>query len=346
MNPVAIKLVPKDQEKHYAETLRSADQIYIKDHMPPIESIHINVDGVQHYFKNTIIDLFNKYNIDYQNKKFISDHYITFEDFENFNLDCENMYFIKYFIFPFSRQTSNWQLSFDHKIDKKLTFMSNKPREHRLLCSTVLANYFDKDAIAYSFVSLPQRKIVLEELTINTNHNLNLDLVLPNKWITYSPKDEHLTASRGRAYNKSNTEIFVNCLYDKLYKNSATSIIIEPNFFEKATSFTEKTAMAVYSGHFMIWPGGWKTPDSMKLIGLDVFDDVIDHSYQYIEHPGERVIQAITRNLDFLQDIEKQQQTRLQLKDRLIKNFEFLRNVNRVKEKLKSLNDKYTKSET
>ena len=345
MKVVELKRIPKSQEKSYAEELRSADQIYLRDHMPPVESIHLYVDGIQKYFKNTIVDIFNKHDIDYQTKKFITNHYITFEDFENFNLDYENMVLFSCFVYPFSTQFPNWKLSFDHKIDKHLTFMSNKPREHRLLCSTVLANYFDKDSIAYSFESLPQSKLVLEELTLNIDHSLNLDIVLPNKWIEYTVKDEKLTSSNGRLLKKSVHEIFGNCLYDQLYKNSATSLITEPNFFEKGTIFTEKTAMAVYSGHFMIWPGGWNTPESIKQIGLDVFDDVIDHSYQYIEHPGERIIEAITRNLDFLQDIEKQQQTRLRFKDRLIKNFEFLSDANQVKENLKKLNDKYTKSE-
>ena len=341
MKVVELKRIPKSQEKSYAEELRSADQIYLRDHMPPVESIHLYVDGIQKYFKNTIVDIFNKHDIDYQTKKFITNHYITFEDFENFNLDYENMVLFSCFVYPFSTQFPNWKLSFDHKIDKHLTFMSNKPREHRLLCSTVLANYFEENSIGYTFTTLSQRKFVVQELLLNTDYQLDIDKVLTDKWIELNNVEKF----DGYDDPGSLDQVFMSCLYESIYKNSATSIITEPNFFEKGTIFTEKTAMAVYSGHFMIWPGGWNTPESIKQIGLDVFDDVIDHSYQYIEHPGERIIEAITRNLDFLQDIEKQQQTRLRFKDRLIKNFEFLSDANQVKENLKKLNDKYTKSE-
>lgn len=345
MKVVELKLVPKDQEKDYAKKLRSADGIYLSDHMPPPESLHINIDGVPCYFKNTIIDMFNKYDIDYSKKQIITNHYINFEDFPNMQMDIDNMWLFSCFLSEFVKLYPSWKLSFDNKINKNLTFMSNKPREHRLLCSTVLANYFDENSIGYSFTSLPQRKLIVQELLLDTEYELDIDKVLTDKWIEYTVEDEELTSSNGRLLKKSVHEIFVNCLYDQLYKNSATSLITEPNFFEKGTLLTEKTAMAVYSGHFMIWLGGWKAAESMKNLGLDIFDDVIDHSYQYIEHPGKRVVEAITRNLDFLQDIEKQQQTRLRFKDRLIENFEFLRNVDRVKENLKKLNDKYTKPE-
>ena len=35
-------------------------------------------------------------------------------------------------------------------------------------------------------------------------------------------------------------------------------------------------------------------------MGIDVFDDIIDHSYDVIENPIDRIYQAITKNKELL----------------------------------------------
>ena len=74
---------------------KNNDIIYLNDHMPYSQEIRISIKGVDCYFKNTIIDLFEQKNINYENKKIISDHYLIFEDFKNFNIDVNSNIFIK-----------------------------------------------------------------------------------------------------------------------------------------------------------------------------------------------------------------------------------------------------------
>jgi hypothetical protein len=65
---------------------------------------------------------------------------------------------------------------------------------------------------------------------------------------------------------------------------------------------TEKTVMAIFGGTIPIWVGGYFIADSMRNLGFDVFDDLIDHSYQQEITPFDRCYQAINKNLSVLQD--------------------------------------------
>ena len=90
----------------------------------------------------------------------------------------------------------------------------------------------------------------------------------------------------------------------------------------------------------MIWVGGWRSAESAKKLGLDIFDDIIDHSYQYIEHHTKRCVEAILRNLNLINDIELQEQLRNKYQDRLNHNLKIVRDINQLRETtIKQFND-------
>ena len=91
-------------------------------------------------------------------------------------------------------------------------------------------------------------------------------------------------------------------LKDNLFESSCISLITEPSFYERETVVTEKTLMALWGGTLPIWVGGWGIADWMQSTGFDVFDDIIDHSYQWMPDPYERCYHAIYNNLDILRD--------------------------------------------
>ena len=62
--------------------------------------------------------------------------------------------------------------------------------------------------------------------------------------------------------------------------------------------------MAIYGGTIPIWVGGWRIADAMRNWGFDVFDDVVDHSYQTLADPRARCHQAIHSNIDLLTDFD------------------------------------------
>jgi len=115
--------------------------------------------------------------------------------------------------------------------------------------------------------------------------------------------------------------------YDKLlkgiYQDTCISIITEPCFYEKEALITEKTFMAIMGGTIPIWFGGWKNAQSLATLGFDVFEDIVDHSYETLEDPYERCTQSLERNLHLF-DLEKMQKIIKDNKHRLQHNVDLL----------------------
>lgn len=84
------------------------------------------------------------------------------------------------------------------------------------------------------------------------------------------------------------------------YKNTFIEIISETTYTEKSFLITEKTQNSVFGCNFPIWISSPGTVKFLRNMGLDVFDDVIDHSYDTIENPINRLYQAISNNKDIL----------------------------------------------
>jgi hypothetical protein len=117
------------------------------------------------------------------------------------------------------------------------------------------------------------------------------------------------------------------CLQSQLFEPSCISLITEPAYTEKQTIVTEKTIMALYGGTIPIWVGGWRIADYMQSQGFDIFSDVVDHSYQTLENPAQRVQQAVELNIGLLQkadpDFLSKYLNRLQHNYNLIKSNPF-----------------------
>jgi hypothetical protein len=115
--------------------------------------------------------------------------------------------------------------------------------------------------------------------------------------------------------------------YDKLLKpifqETCISIITEPCFYEKEALVTEKTIMAFMGGTIPIWFGGWRNAKALSKLGFDVFEDLVDHSYETLEDPYERCTQSLERNLHLF-DLEKMQKIIKDNQHRLQYNLELL----------------------
>jgi len=110
----------------------------------------------------------------------------------------------------------------------------------------------------------------------------------------------------------------------QLFLRSAISLITESVTTQKGAAFTEKTLYAVLGLTFPIWVGGYNQAKEWHRLGFDIFDDVIDHSYQDYDTLIERCYFAIANNIELLSNKEKIAHLRNSLKDRLIQNCELL----------------------
>lgn len=86
------------------------------------------------------------------------------------------------------------------------------------------------------------------------------------------------------------------------YQNSFVEIVSESSFCAPSFNITEKTANCFFGCNFPIMLGGAGIVQHLRDLGLDVFDDVIDHSYDKMSNPFDRIFAAIDNNKSILRD--------------------------------------------
>lgn len=101
---------------------------------------------------------------------------------------------------------------------------------------------------------------------------------------------------------------------------SAATLIADTDADNFGIFFTEKTFTSVAGLTFPIWLNAAGTPDLWKSFGFDIFEDVIDHSYQYQDNFVQRWYMAVHDNLDILTNRTLAQRLRQQHFDRLVYN--------------------------
>jgi len=108
---------------------------------------------------------------------------------------------------------------------------------------------------------------------------------------------------------------------NKLFLESAVTLITESLSYQKASVFTEKTLYSVLGASFPIWVGGGNKQEEMwKKMGFDTFDDIINHDYQYYDTLLERCFYAFEFNKKILTDLDFAKSVRSKNMGRLISN--------------------------
>ena len=124
--------------------------------------------------------------------------------------------------------------------------------------------------------------------------------------------------------NFKNAKTYDELLKKTVFEPSCISIITEPCYYEREAMVTEKTLMAFLAGTIPIWFGGWKNSQSLAKLGFDVFEDIVDHSYETLEDPRERCTQSLERNLHLFNDFESLKTILEKNKTRLQHNVDLL----------------------
>lgn len=107
---------------------------------------------------------------------------------------------------------------------------------------------------------------------------------------------------------------------DQMFFQSAVSVITETYTHSKEAVFTEKTIYAMLGLTFPIWVGGFGQAKVWSSFGFDIFDDIIDHSYQFKATLIERCWYALELNKKILKDFKLAKQLRESRADRLMAN--------------------------
>ena len=206
-------------------------------------------------------------------------------------------------------------------------FMINKPRLHREFL-LLLIKHFNLDNYTYT-LCWKRPEINQNNLSRVTDNPVYHEII--NTTTVDLPTQQFLLGQenlldRGLQYRHiTNSENYQQFLQKNVFEPSCISIITEPVFYERETIISEKTIMAIYGGTIPIWVGGWRIPDYMRSLGFDIFDDVVDHSYQALADPLDRCYQAVRLNLHLLQDHRRVQDIVAQSQARLQHNLDLLR---------------------
>lgn len=108
----------------------------------------------------------------------------------------------------------------------------------------------------------------------------------------------------------------LNCIFN----DSAVSLISESIDYQNGIGFTEKSAYPLLGLNLPIWVGGKYQAEEFEKLGFDVFNDYIDHRYQYCDSLMERCYRAVADNYKILSDVGVAAGIRQKAMSRLLNN--------------------------
>jgi hypothetical protein len=123
----------------------------------------------------------------------------------------------------------------------------------------------------------------------------------------------------GRPDNVQNFRLYLR----HLYANSLIELVNETTFFNRGIFVTEKFLNSVYGYNLPILFSTPGTVEYLRQNGFDMFDDVLDHSYDLIQDPVQRIFSAIQSNKRLLTDKQHAWATWKHCVDRMDTNHAF-----------------------
>ena len=216
---------------------------------------------------------------------------------------------------------------FDKDFDSDRAFISlnRHPRAHRLVIMSYLFgnNYHNHGLVTYigqGRFDLPD--CILDKISwqFDKRHDRARESILRGYKKFYNNADLK-NIDYGEIYPTANNNVdnFVKRLAP-LYQKSFVEIVSESSFAAPSYMITEKTLNSMYGCNFPIVLAGVGAVDHLRTVGFDLFDDVVDHSYDKIANPFDRIIAAIENNRRLLIDADYAKQQWRTCQDRFKAN--------------------------
>ena len=181
-----------------------------------------------------------------------------------------------------------------------MSFMSTE-RKNNIPIKTYYNNSYNLEP----FLEYIDTKTKSELLQIHDNNFNNFPFLSEGNW-----------KNSGTTYDNYRTHLH------KLYQDTFIEIIPETTFLAPSANISEKFIHMVYGRNFPIFIGTLNMVQKCRDLGFDVFDDIIDHSYDLEKQPFQRIKKAIDLNLDLLTNKNKTIQLWKQNEQRFNNNIE------------------------
>lgn len=213
---------------------------------------------------------------------------------------------------------------------KNFICLNRNPRQHRInLVSYLLGLGFEN----YGTISFDRKHVAdlswLERVSWNLT-DLQIKTVKPLLVHGYDKlKNLDLTNSLSAvdaiyAQNFDNAKNF-DLYLRPLYHDHFVEIVSETQFNVPFFGASEKFKNSVYGCCFPIIIGGHGLVKFLRNLGFDMFDDVVDHSYDQTRDPLDRLCAAVNLNKRLLTDNNFVKQQWKKNHDRFLKNIEFIK---------------------
>ena len=191
--------------------------------------------------------------------------------------------------------------------DKTFLFLNRGFRPHRL---HTLSYMFYKDLQSYGKISCIFRNKIDQEDNQFYDYGWKFnkdDLLIFSKNQTKVKEYNYDILDDEDIYKNDPNNNYGNLLtaLKSYYEDTFIEIIPETLYGEKCTLLTEKTQNSILGRCFPIWISPMGTVKYLRQLGLDVFDDIVNHEYDNEEHPIKRLKMAIDNNYKLLTDKER-----------------------------------------
>lgn len=176
----------------------------------------------------------------------------------------------------------------------------------------------DMSGVIAEFPNIKQAWLTQE---FHTHILAPVDTIQP-RWI--STLEESDLTQGFRKFSGSSTRQWQMYLSDMLAQTAVSLITDPPENFENNFVFSERWVYTTAALTFNLWVGTHGQAQQAQRMGFDIFDDVINHDYQYYDTVLERCYYALSDNWQILTDLDTANTYKSSRKNRLLKNRELM----------------------
>jgi hypothetical protein len=215
---------------------------------------------------------------------------------------------------------------------RPFNFMANRKRINRHLMIKLLEHFDLVNCAEYTWSGADSNydlsRIIeeLDSIAAPWASQIKSSMLMPvqtqPRWI-HTDQDVYKSKLQYQTSNITSWEQGLNSIFN----TTAVSLITESIDYQSGIGFTEKSMYPVLGLNLPIWVGGKYQASEFEKFGFDVFNDIIDHSYQYCDTLIERCYRAIADNRDILSNLDLATEVRSKVMPRLLKNRQLMLQV-------------------
>jgi len=212
----------------------------------------------------------------------------------------------------------------DKNFKSRTTFLSlnRNQRAHRAM---LLALLYKLDIQDHGLISC-MFKDQINDLFRYTQWNTDKQLIFEEGFTSFK-QHPLVIQDNYNIYNllpNDNVTNFKNKL-STYYRDTFVEIITETSYTEACYNLTEKTLNSIYGCCFPILLCSQGSVQFLRDMGIDVFDDIVDHSYDSIADPTDRLYHAVVDNIRLLTDLEFVKNQWKSNRSRFVNNIDFVK---------------------